>query len=379
MTLSSRILILASVLLAVSAPGAWASTAVVDGTTLVYTSAPGETNAVTFEPAFFDTGAWAIQDSAPLTPGAGCTAVSETKVECQKAGITATSFSLGDAHDNFTVSGDVGVSISVGGGPGNDTLRGAAASANVLAGDAGDDLVVGGEQADQLSGGDGDDDVQGQSGADVVDGGPGTDILVGDIPLGGGVPGDDVIRGLAGADSITGGGGNDLLDGGADNDHFFEDHLSDTAGGGSDALIGGPGVDEADYHFRQPAQGTVRVTLDGRANDGQGAEGDNVMPDVENVAGSGAARNVLVGSVGANTLTGGRVVDAVSGGRGNDRLRGNGGRDTLRGGSGRDTLIANDCTRDRVDGGPGRDYAVIDLARRDRVRAIERGRRARCA
>ena len=370
------VLTLACAFVALVPSGASASTAAVQGNTLVYTAGAGETNAISFEPAFFDTGAVAIQDSVPLSPGAGCEAVSSTKVECQKAGLTTTRFVLGDGDDNFAVSGDPGLTIGVGGGAGDDTLRGDDAAVNVLLGDSGNDMVVGGDQADTLNGDDGNDDVQGQPGPDVIDAGDGKDVITGDTPLGGGNPGDDVIDAGPGRDSITGQGGDDSLDGGGGPDHFFEDLYTARAGRGSDSLRGGSGVDLADYGFRG---GTLRVSLDGRANDGQKGEGDNVRPDVENVAGAGGARNVLVGSGGKNTLTGGRKGDKINGRGGNDRIRGNGGRDLLKGSGGGDTFVANDCTRDRVIGGGGRDYATIDLGSLDRIRSIERGRRALCA
>jgi len=379
MTLLRYTLAVSVVSAVLPASAAWASAAAVSGSALVYTAGAGETNAISFEPAFFDTGAVAIQDSVPITPGPGCSSVSSTKVECQSTGLTTARFVLGDQSDNFAVSGDPGLSIGVAGGDGNDTLRADDAATNVLIGGDGDDLVVGGDRADTLTGDAGNDDVQGQPGPDVIEGGAGKDVITGDTPLGGGGSGDDTIDGGPGRDSITGQGGDDSLSGGRGPDHFFEDLLTDRAGAGSDTLRGGPGVDQADYGFRVPADGALHVSLNGRANDGQGDEGDNVMPDVENVVGAGSAKNVLVGSGGRNELTGGSARDRINGRGGNDRLRGNGGRDALKGSGGRDTFIANDCTRDRLNGGGGRDYATIDLGNTDRVRKIERGRRAQCA
>jgi Ca2+-binding RTX toxin-like protein len=348
----------------------------VDRGTLVYIAGAGEANSVTFEPALFDTGALAIQDSAALTPGAGCKSVSATRIECQRAAFGAASFSLADGADSFSVSGEPDVPLTVYGGAGNDSLRGQKSRSNVLYGEAGDDVVVGGEQADRLLGNDGEDDVQGQPGDDVVDGGAGNDVLTGDRPLGGGGVGNDFIFGGDGNDSITGEGGNDNLDGGRGNDHFFEDHRSDTSGGGADLLSGGAGVDEADYGFRT---GAVRVSLDDKAGDGQAGEGDDVRTDVENVTGAGGGRNLLIGSTAANALRGGKLADTIAGGAGNDRVRGNGGRDKLSGGAGRDRFVANDCEHDEVDGGAGRDFALVDIGHTDSLHKVERARRARCA
>lgn len=148
----------------------------------------------------------------------------------------------------------------------------------------------------------------------VVDGRAGDDVLcVSDavrsrVTLIGG-DGDDVLRGGAGPDVLLGGNGNDTLDG--------------TRGG--DGCWGGPGIDTADYAARTAG---VRVTIDGRANDGRPGEADNVARDVENVAGGsgddylagGTAANVLRGNGGDDTLVavGGTAADVLLGGTGSD-------------------------------------------------------------
>lgn len=353
---------------------ALAATAGVQGGTLVYAAAPGETNSVIIEPALFGLGAASIQDSAPLTPGPGCEAVSATKVDCQTAGVTAAQFSLGDGADNFALS-TLTLPIVVRGGPGNDTIAAGNGPA-VISGDDGNDTINGSDGDDRLFGGNGDDTIHGQPGNDRIDGGAGNDTLLGDRPISGTAPaGNDVILGGPGRDNISGQGGNDTIDGGPGNDVIDEEFAGPNSGGGADTIAGGEGRDTVSHHFRT---GTVRVSLDGRANDGQAGEGDDVRPDVENVTGSGGAPNVLVGSSGANELRGGKRADRLSGGRGNDRLFGFGGRDTFSGGAGADRMYANDCGRDRLDGGPGRDHAVIDRGRLDRLISVERGLRARC-
>lgn len=353
---------------------ALAATAGVQGGTLVYAAAPGEANSVMVEPALFGLGEASIQDSAPLTPGPGCEAISATKVDCRLAGVTAAQFSLGDGADNFTLS-TLSMPVAVSGGAGNDTLAAGNAAA-VIAGDDGDDTINGSDGDDRLSGGNGNDTIHGQPGADRIDGGAGNDTIMGDRPVSGTAPtGDDVIAGGPGTDNISGQGGNDMIDGGPGNDSIDEEFPGANSGGGADTIAGGTGRDRVSYHFRT---GTVRVSLDGRANDGQAGEGDNVRPDVENVTGSGGAANALVGSRSANELRGGKRADRLSGGGGNDRLFGFGGRDTFSGGAGADRMYANDCGRDRLNGGPGRDHAVIDRGRLDRLISVERGLRARC-
>lgn len=352
------------------------ATASVQNGAVVYTAGLGEANAVTFEPAFFNLGAASIQDSAPLMPGPGCESISETKVDCQLAGVTSASFSLGDGNDQFTLS-TLSLAVTVSGGPGDDTLGPGAAAPVVMSGDAGDDTLNGGDGADQLSGGDGRDTIQGQLGDDRIDGGAGNDNILGDRPVAGlAAPGADTISGGAGNDRISGQGGNDAVDGGAGNDSIDEEYSGANSGGGADTVSGGAGRDQVLYHFRTSR---LSVSLDGRANDGERGERDNVRPDVENVVGAGGAPNVLTGSSRANELRGGKSVDRISGGGGADRLFAFGGRDRLSGGSGNDRLYANDCQSDQLNGGPGRDNAVIDIGRLDRVLSIERRLRARCA
>jgi serralysin len=58
----------------------------------------------------------------------------------------------------------------------------------------------------------------------------------------------------------------------------------------------------------------------------------------QNVIGSYAGANILVGDANDNTFTGGRAADSLSGGNGADTLIGNGGKDVLQGGAGIDTL-----------------------------------------
>ncbi|MFL5893937.1 MAG: hypothetical protein ACJ76Z_02340 [Thermoleophilaceae bacterium] len=149
---------------------------------------------------------------------------------------------------------------------------------------------------------------------------------------------------------ITGGSGDDSLTGGAAGDTLHGDDGDDTLDGGGlgDLLDGGSGRDTADYSRRtQP----VIVTLDGRRNDGEQGEGDNVVA-IERVIG-GAGDDVLVGNDDDN---------ALYGGPGNDSLGGGGGSDVLDGGDGRDGINSRDPTAamDTVACGDGGDRVVGD-------------------
>ncbi len=155
-----------------------------------------------------------------------------------------------------------------------------------------------------------------------------------------GTPQRDTLTGTAASDALYGGAGTDLLRGLAGNDDL-------DGGAGADVLQGGPGEDAASY---ADAATGVRVTLDGRANDGAPGEGDNVDKDVEDVYG-GPGDDMLTGDAGANTL---------DGGGGNDTITGGPGTDGLYGGGGNDVIHSRDGNVDTVDCGPGTDTVDAD-------------------
>ena len=111
-----------------------------------------------------------------------------------------------------------------------------------------------------------------------------------------------------------------------------DDSLDEAApANGSDVLSGGDGSDTVDYSGRTAA---VAVLFDGKADNGQAGENDNVASDIEGAT----------GGAGNDTLTGTGADDTFDGGAGNDAVNGGAGADTVTGGTGADTL----------DGGPGR-------------------------
>jgi Ca2+-binding RTX toxin-like protein len=228
-------------------------------------------------------------------------------------------------------------SDSLAGGEGGDDLRG----------NAGDDALRGDGGADTLDGGTGDDGLQGGTEPDQLAGGPGVDELgggSGDDQLDGAAP---VLLGVDGRDRLRGDGGNDTMRGGPADDTL-------EGGGGADDLRGEAGRDAADYGLVDDA---VEVSLDGRPNDGERGERDNVRTDIENVAGGGV-EDTLTGSGGRNRLDGGGGEDYVDGRKGSDDLRGGSSVDVVRARDGR--------TRDTVSCGRGKDFAIVE--RRDRVR-----------
>ena len=252
------------------------------------------------------------------------------------------------------------------GSDGPNTLRGNRGQ-DTLDGRGGTDLLEGGDDFDQLTGGTGPDFLLGGDGTDITsyadrangvtvtldgvrdDGGPedvhadlvDVEIVVGtehDDTLAGGV-GRDQLQGLGGADVLRGGGNDDFLSGDA----------------GPDLIDGEDGIDTAAY-----SAGGVRVTLDGLANDGNGADASADDVRTENVRGSNEA-DELIGDAGPNELVGQRGDDVLRGGAGDDRLVGVDGADVMAGEDGNDSLDANDGELDRVACGAGIDAAALDL------------------
>jgi hypothetical protein len=150
----------------------------------------------------------------------------------------------------------------------------------------------------------------------LVDGGAGNDQLSVDRGTVAGGPGDDALSG----EVLEGGPGDDRL-AGTDADNVLD------GGPGADLLKGMGGTDRTTYADRSER---VRVTIDGRADDGVAGEGDDV--ETEDVNG-GAGPDVLLGDGGRNRLTGLC---------GDDRLTGGGGADVLEGGAGSDTIDGRD-------------------------------------
>lgn len=157
-----------------------------------------------------------------------------------------------------------------------------------------------------LDGGAGDDQLSSNRG--WVLGGPGSDALTGELLAGG-----------AGDDRLAGTNTDTVLDGGP----------------GADLLKGMGGSDRTTYADRTAG---VRVTIDGRSDDGEQGEGDDV--ETEDVIG-GAGADVLTGDDGRNALTGLCGDDRLTGGGGADVLEGGAGGDTIDGRAGDDIIYAD--------------------------------------
>ncbi len=159
----------------------------------------------------------------------------------------------------------------------------------------------------------------------------------GDDPVGllTGTPADEVICGL---------GGNDVIDG----------------GGGNDVIVGGAGTDEADYSL---APGEIEADLGAGTVSGPGADGDDLVVEVENVRGSDfddvitgdGADNFIQANAGKDTLKGLDGDDELKGGIGGDTLKGGSGDDELKSQDGGDVLRGQGGDDDDLSAGPGKD------------------------
>nr|WP_198151195.1 calcium-binding protein [Kibdelosporangium sp. MJ126-NF4]CEL12778.1 Alkaline phosphatase [Kibdelosporangium sp. MJ126-NF4]CTQ98464.1 Alkaline phosphatase (EC 3.1.3.1) [Kibdelosporangium sp. MJ126-NF4] len=183
------------------------------------------------------------------------------------------------------------------------------------------------------------------------------DILVGtdedDVIFAG--AGNDRVLALGGDDFVCSNAGNDFVDGGAGNDALFADAVMD----GQDVYVGGPGEDIVDYGLRSIS---LRLSLNGAADDGAPGENDNIgsndstAPDadgIEVVVGS-TADDVLLGGPGNDRFIGRSGNDHIDGGPGVDGLGGFEGNDLLVGGEGNDQLGGGE-EDDTIVGGPGND------------------------
>lgn len=155
------------------------------------------------------------------------------------------------------------------------------------------------------------------------------------------------IEGGAGDDVLQGGDGQDILLGGDGSDSLspWGNLQGDLQ---PDDVSGGEGFDTAFY----AGTAGVRVSLDDVGNDGRndGAEGDNVRSDVEDLN-TGDGDDKLFGDGDGNIF---------EPGKGNDEVVGGGGVDVFVLGEGNDIARARDGLGERVTCGVGNDQVVGD-------------------
>jgi Ca2+-binding RTX toxin-like protein len=199
--------------------------------------------------------------------------------------------------------------LYVNGREGNDVIVNLYPTNNInrakLYGGRGDDTIYGGPGVQQVFGGLEPEDLRWNQGVDET----GNDQLFGgcaDACADGG----DVIEGGPGNDSLDGGPGNDRLQGGPG----FDTHIGRT--GDRDA------VSYADHDV------SVKVSLNGIADDGPTGELENVPNDIEDIYG-GYGNDTLIGNSAANVIHGEAGGDLIYGRDRNDTLYGESGYDQI--------------------------------------------------
>jgi Ca2+-binding RTX toxin-like protein len=394
-----------------------------------FAAAPGEANAVSIvaaEPAAIEnegeTTVLIVRDTgAPLSAGAGCTALAADTASCSLHGwhrqevtfcghdcynsIPGTAWQreerieLGDGNDVFASSlgrtYERSWPTEVSGGSGDDTITTGSGDDKITPG-SGNDFVQPGEGnnkviaeptpdgndtlnlgersknaldysarseslhlAKQVIGAAGEADRIGvtESAIVAVIGGSGDDEFHGDGDKLVGGPGDDVLVGSPDADFISGGPGNDKIRGGAGGDGLY-------GGPGSDLVKGGAGNDQIEEF-----EGRSQNGPGGRPRRGNdrlyGGKGNDFMQ-------AGPGDDLLDGGGGNDKLYGEEGNDAIVGGVGDDLLVGEEGGDTMSGGKGDDELLAAyntkdsdprsgvDVGTDSLDCGPGADTAQMN-------------------
>lgn len=305
----------------------------------------------------------AVQSAGGVGAGAGCSAVTATVAACAGDFDAVLVFGNG-GNDQITLKliadGLPPLHGEAYGDAGDDVLKSPPDGRNVpqpetyMEGGPGNDTIVSGNGPDELHGGDGNDTMQSFSGADFV-------------------------YGEGGDDSVSAG-------------------KEEPAANAADVIDGGPGFDsipDVDADYNRGFDDNVSVTLDGQANDGEAAEGDNVVgveklritANLATFVGSDAAEDVFIeanGSVvrglggndrlvtydGNDTIEGGDGDDYLEGGFGNDVLDGGAGVDGFNGDRtesnvfavGNDTIRARDGNVEQVSCGLGADSALVDVA-----------------
>jgi hypothetical protein len=132
---------------------------------------------------------------------------------------------------------------------------------------------------------------------------------------------------------------------------------------GADRVAGAVGPSFLDYSRRRaPLQ--IRMS-DGRANDGEAGEGDEIVGSHETLFGGSANDDLRApaGSFNQFRIGGGFGNDRVEGAEGADGLGGDAGEDLIIGNGGNDAIEARDGSADIVGCGAGTDTARLDAAR----------------
>ena len=337
-------------------------------------------------------------------------------------GVTGIHYDGGDGDDEFDASAQANTAVmnTVGGGAGNDIIRGGNGP-DLLKGGADNDMIFGGPGNNVLKGGGGIDELFGGDDRDLIvggstdaeadkaqsdlifnewknainfdaaiaavtplftitnqdnnentlRGGAGRDFLLGDV-------GDDVLRGEGDGDLLDAGGGNDILLGGSDADRLLGGDNRDVLIGGSDSdelegggeddiIIGGNTSDDAnDAALRAIlSEWTSGNSFEQRVGNVTDGAAPNINPLLDDPAGDtllgDVGRDLLFGDIGDDTVRGGQDDDLVNAGAGNDTINGDEGDDQLNADGGDDLLIWNNGDgSDLIEGGADNDTQQVN-------------------
>ena len=299
------------VALAASPAGAVVTAGVTGGNTLMVTSNAADDLTITCV-----TGNVSVDNGGGnvlLTPTA-CSAITAIFVQGQGTFDNVFDLSAVTTANGFT--GDPTVTMD--GGPGNDTLTGSS-FVDTMSGGSGDDRLIGGPGNDVMNGGDGDDTL-------VWNNGDGSDTMSGENGTG---------------DTVEVNGSNTA------GDTFTADQKTG---------------DATHVTFQRTNLGTFTLdiaTTEKLDVNGQGGD-DTFTAGPLGLAVTGVALDVDGGD-GNDTITGGDGADVLSGGAGNDTITGFKGNDTVSGGDGNDVLIWNNGDgSDAMDGGAGSDTVQVN-------------------
>jgi Ca2+-binding RTX toxin-like protein len=243
-------------------------------------------------------GAYRVDDTAGVNPGAGCSAVNPNTISCADVGVSAIVLAGGIGSDKLTIAS---TSPSL-------NSDGSFSTATGIFGGPGDDNIVGSDLVDLIRGGDGNDTMDGRLGGDGMNGQHGIDtVTYASRPASQPVLVDQRIQGNEEIQAPSG------ANRGAEGDDVEAENVIGTPG--NDTIIG----------FGE----------DGFIHDNGAA----------NSFTGGAGNDTLIGQIGADHLLGGAGNDRLLGGAQKDTLAGGGGRDICSGGSSKDH--AKGCERKR--------------------------------
>ncbi len=348
------------------------------GTTLVFTSGPGQNETlqvrqtaatvITFDDIVLPITTTAAPNCT-LTVGGNitCTGVTWTKVvvdlrdgndtmtgQAPNAILQVPAEVDGGAGQDQIVGGNVDDILDVGAGGGsangmlgNDTLRASADGTTFLSGQDGNDTLdataTSATASISASGNAGNDTLRGGAANGTYNGQDGTDTLTGGV-------GSETLDGGLGADTINGGAGDDLVEGGS------TQTANAVSSDGPDTLAGGPGNDALGYRSR-----SVAVTVDlTQTTNGETGENDVTALDFEAALG-GSGNDTLFGNAGRNVLEGRFGNDTIDGRAGTDQLYGQGDADVINGSSDREAdLIHCGSTVTTTPAGTDNDVANLD-------------------